>query len=320
MHIEGLIVDLKMIGLKGDGPTWTAEQLPDVTQFSGLDGGSGASWYIPGYPTPAAEPVGARGQPERLDRSVTGGFLERLAARSAATGTVLCLGLDPDPTALPAGFARRRPRDRGVLAAPRRGLPAATSAAVKAEPGLLRGVRAGRHRRPRAGPRLGPGRRAVHRRREARRHRLDRRPPGGRPVRPARARTRSRPARTSGRRRSTRSSSGRTASSTSCAGRRTPGPASSRTSSSRRPTMRPAEPLFERVARRAGALGPGPDGRARRRRDGARRDGPRPGRRAGTGLPRARRRGPGRRDRAGPAARSGERADRPATAAAAACS
>ena len=33
-------------------------------------------------------------------------YLERLAARSAATGTVLCLGLDPDPDALPAGFSR----------------------------------------------------------------------------------------------------------------------------------------------------------------------------------------------------------------------
>jgi orotidine-5'-phosphate decarboxylase len=32
-------------------------------------------------------------------------YLERLAARSAATGTVLCLGLDPDPAALPDGFA-----------------------------------------------------------------------------------------------------------------------------------------------------------------------------------------------------------------------
>ena len=31
-------------------------------------------------------------------------YLERLAARSAATGTVLCLGIDPDPSALPAGF------------------------------------------------------------------------------------------------------------------------------------------------------------------------------------------------------------------------
>jgi orotidine-5'-phosphate decarboxylase len=32
-------------------------------------------------------------------------YLERLAARSAAAGTVLCLGLDPDPTALPPGFS-----------------------------------------------------------------------------------------------------------------------------------------------------------------------------------------------------------------------
>jgi orotidine-5'-phosphate decarboxylase len=34
------------------------------------------------------------------------GYLERLAARSAATGTVLCLGLDPDPATLPEGFGR----------------------------------------------------------------------------------------------------------------------------------------------------------------------------------------------------------------------
>lgn len=32
------------------------------------------------------------------------GYLERLAARSAAVGSVMCLGLDPDPAALPAGF------------------------------------------------------------------------------------------------------------------------------------------------------------------------------------------------------------------------
>jgi orotidine-5'-phosphate decarboxylase len=31
-------------------------------------------------------------------------YLVRLAARSAATGTVLCLGIDPDPAALPEGF------------------------------------------------------------------------------------------------------------------------------------------------------------------------------------------------------------------------
>ena len=33
-------------------------------------------------------------------------YLERLGARSTMTGTVLCLGLDPDPEALPAGFSR----------------------------------------------------------------------------------------------------------------------------------------------------------------------------------------------------------------------
>lgn len=33
-------------------------------------------------------------------------YLDRLAARSAATGTVLCLGLDPDPAGLPDGFSR----------------------------------------------------------------------------------------------------------------------------------------------------------------------------------------------------------------------
>jgi orotidine-5'-phosphate decarboxylase len=32
-------------------------------------------------------------------------YLDRLAARSASVGSVLCLGLDPDPTTMPAGFA-----------------------------------------------------------------------------------------------------------------------------------------------------------------------------------------------------------------------
>lgn len=38
-------------------------------------------------------------------------YLERLAARSAATGTVLCLGIDPDPAMLPPGF---EPNLRGI--------------------------------------------------------------------------------------------------------------------------------------------------------------------------------------------------------------
>jgi orotidine-5'-phosphate decarboxylase len=33
-------------------------------------------------------------------------YLERLAARTAAAGTVLCLGIDPDPASLPPGFSR----------------------------------------------------------------------------------------------------------------------------------------------------------------------------------------------------------------------
>jgi orotidine-5'-phosphate decarboxylase len=37
------------------------------------------------------------------------GYLDRLAARSARTGTVLCLGLDPDPATLPDGFGRDLP-------------------------------------------------------------------------------------------------------------------------------------------------------------------------------------------------------------------
>ena len=36
---------------------------------------------------------------------MTDRYLDRLAARTAATGTVLCLGLDPDPAALPPGFS-----------------------------------------------------------------------------------------------------------------------------------------------------------------------------------------------------------------------
>jgi orotidine-5'-phosphate decarboxylase len=35
---------------------------------------------------------------------VTGSYLQRLAARTASTRSVLCVGVDPDPGALPAGF------------------------------------------------------------------------------------------------------------------------------------------------------------------------------------------------------------------------
>jgi orotidine-5'-phosphate decarboxylase len=37
---------------------------------------------------------------------VTATYLDRLAARTSATGTVLCLGLDPDPGSIPPRFAK----------------------------------------------------------------------------------------------------------------------------------------------------------------------------------------------------------------------
>jgi orotidine-5'-phosphate decarboxylase len=60
-------------------------------------------------------------------------YLERLAARSAAAATVLCLGIDPDPSALPDGF----PRDlRGVEAFGRLILEAAGPHAAAIKPNL----------------------------------------------------------------------------------------------------------------------------------------------------------------------------------------
>ena len=60
-------------------------------------------------------------------------YLERLAARSAAVGSVLCLGLDPDPTTLPGGFS---PDLRGVEAFARLLLEAAGPYAAAVKPNL----------------------------------------------------------------------------------------------------------------------------------------------------------------------------------------
>ena len=60
-------------------------------------------------------------------------YLARLAARSAATGTVLCLGLDPDPDALPDGFGRDL---RGIEAFARLVLDVAGPFAAAVKPNL----------------------------------------------------------------------------------------------------------------------------------------------------------------------------------------
>lgn len=60
-------------------------------------------------------------------------YLERLARRSAAVGSVLCLGLDPDPASLPDGFS---PDLRGVEAFARLLLEAAGPHAAAVKPNL----------------------------------------------------------------------------------------------------------------------------------------------------------------------------------------
>lgn len=62
-----------------------------------------------------------------------GRYLERLAERQAQSGTVLCVGIDPDPDALPAGF---RPDISGVEAFARLLVDAAAPFAAAIKPNL----------------------------------------------------------------------------------------------------------------------------------------------------------------------------------------
>ena len=71
----------------------------DLTTAAGLDGVSRPDWFVP-----AADLARPRPPRRRVAVAVVTSYLDRLAARTAATGIVLCVGLDPDPAALPAGF------------------------------------------------------------------------------------------------------------------------------------------------------------------------------------------------------------------------
>ncbi len=64
---------------------------------------------------------------------MTASYLERLGARTASTRTVLCVGLDPDPAALPAGFP---PGLAGVEAFSRLILEASLPYAAAVKPNL----------------------------------------------------------------------------------------------------------------------------------------------------------------------------------------
>jgi orotidine-5'-phosphate decarboxylase len=68
-----------------------------------------------------------------IDATMPPTYLERLAARSSATGTVLCLGLDPDPASLPSAFA---PDLNGVEAFARLVLEAALPFVAAVKPNL----------------------------------------------------------------------------------------------------------------------------------------------------------------------------------------
>jgi hypothetical protein len=74
MHMTGSIVDLNMVNISGSGSGMTFKIEPHLTDYSGLDGGSPAAWYIPGYgpaPSPSASPsAGASDTPVPADSTL----------------------------------------------------------------------------------------------------------------------------------------------------------------------------------------------------------------------------------------------------------
>jgi Tol biopolymer transport system component len=57
LHIDGQIVDLRLVRLEGSGPNWTVKDTIDLTEVSGLEGASRPSWYVPPDQLPAPTPT-----------------------------------------------------------------------------------------------------------------------------------------------------------------------------------------------------------------------------------------------------------------------
>ena len=57
LHIQGQIVDLKLIRLDGDAPNWTVKDVTSLTEVSGLDGSSRPDWFVPADQLPAPTPT-----------------------------------------------------------------------------------------------------------------------------------------------------------------------------------------------------------------------------------------------------------------------
>ena len=185
LHVAGQVIDLRMVQLNGTAPDWTMSDPVDLTSAAGLDGASKPDWFVPAGQLPAPSTQAPRlVWSGSVVVSVTPGYLGRLGARTAATRTVLCLGLDPEPATLPAGFP---PGLEGVERFARLLLEAALPHAAAVKPNLaffeaygaagiaalerLRSARTGRH--------------PVRGRRQAGGHRVHGRAPGSRAVRRA---------------------------------------------------------------------------------------------------------------------------------------
>ena len=169
--VDGQTVDLRLAKLDGDSPapgrsSETIEPDRGVRPRARRPGRTGSSrpTELPALPTAPPSSAAPPATADAQRGAVTATYLERLAARSAPTGTVLCLGLDPDPGrpagGLPAGPRGRRARSPGWSSRrPCRTWPRSS----RTWPSSRRSGR--RDRRPGATARTDPGRRPGHRRR-----------------------------------------------------------------------------------------------------------------------------------------------------------
>ncbi len=57
LHIDGQVVDLKLVKLGGAAPNWTIADPIDLTENAGLDSASRPDWYVPASELPAPPPT-----------------------------------------------------------------------------------------------------------------------------------------------------------------------------------------------------------------------------------------------------------------------
>ncbi len=57
LHVDGQVVDLRLVQLAGSAPSWTVGETIDLTSAAGLDGISRPDWHIPADQLPAPAPA-----------------------------------------------------------------------------------------------------------------------------------------------------------------------------------------------------------------------------------------------------------------------